>query len=474
MTVTRRQFIERAMAASVGFAGLRVGLARGASLGALLADAGAGYGPLLPDPNKLLDLPAGFSYTVVSRAGQEMDDGLLVPGQHDGMAAFARPDGTTAIVCNHEIEMPAHRARTALGPDDARFDRVKPGLFYDPGRLARGGTTTTIYDTRKRQVSRRFMSLHGTVRNCAGGPTPWGSWLTCEETNDLRGSAMPGGFEQDHGYVFEVPSALDHPVEDPKPLRALGRFRHEAVCVDPRTGIVYLTEDMADGAIYRFIPLKPGELSRGGRLQALASKVRASLCTRNWADSPMKIPVGAKLPVRWIDLDDVEAPKDDLRLRAFAAGAARFARAEGMWFGHDRRTPGGGGEVFWACTTGGSAGVGQIWRYSPGAHEGQSGEVDAPGTLELFIEPNDSKVIANADNLCVSPWGGLFVCEDSGLEVQRLIGVAPSGGCFPFAATTLSELAGVHASPDGRALFVNIQRPGTMLAIHGPFRSLNA
>lgn len=475
MSLSRRQFLRRAGAASVGFAGLRIGLARGDMVRALAGRSPNRYGPLLPDPRRLFDLPKGFSYTVISRFGEEMDDGLLVPGRHDGMAAFPRADGKTVLVCNHEIEQPAHGPIGPFGKNHARRDRAGPGRRYDAGDFAIGGTTTVVYDTKTNTRERIFLSLCGTVRNCAGGPTPWGSWLTCEETTALKGDREKGdertdGYQQDHGYVFEVPSDAHEMVAEPKPIKAMGRFRHEAVCVDPRTGIVYLTEDIDDGLIYRFIPKTIGKLQDGGKLQALRSRVTPSLCTRNWQDSPRRIEPGVRIPVSWVDLDDIDAPKNDLRVRGYALGAARFARAEGMWFGDatgDQRSP----AAFWACTTGGTKSLGQVWRYTPSTHEGTSGEGEHPGHLELFIEPNDSRAIANADNLCVAPWGGLFVCEDSGLDVQRLIGVSAKGECSVFGsnAGSGSELAGVCVSPDETTLFVNIQNPGTTIAIQGPF-----
>lgn len=484
MTLSRRHFLERAGAVTLGLAGLRTGIANGNVLRAASGAPGAGsaadiYGPLIADPNKLFDLPKGFSYTVLSRYGQEMDDGLLVPGRHDGMAAFPREDGKTILICNHELELPAHGPIGPFGKKEERLDRLKPGHRYDSGPYAQGGTSTMIYDTRTRTLEKKFMSLLGTVRNCAGGPTPWGSWLTCEETAVLKGDrgddgkGLADGYLQNHGYVFEVPAAATSIVADPKPIKAMGRFRHEAICIEPRSGVVYLTEDMGDGLIYRYIPNQPGNMLAGGKLQALKAKATTSLCTRNWKDSPVTIAPGVKIPVEWIDLEDIDSPKDDLRARGFAAGAARFARGEGMWFG-EGATKDPGGAAYWACTNGGAKQLGQIWRYVPSPHEGTAREKDHPGTLELFVESRDTKAIANADNLCVAPWGGLFVCEDSGMDVQRLMGVTRTGECFAFGsnAGSGSELAGVTASPDGTTLFVNIQNPGTTIAIHGPFKRI--
>ena len=171
----------------------------------------AGLGPLRADPNRVLDLPKGFSYEVISRYGEEMDDGLLTPALHDGMAAFPGPGGTTMLVCNHE-----NAARQqGFGPFGAAAERlagIDPRKVYDYGRgmtPGTGGTTTIDYDTRTRQRDSIHLSLAGTEINCSGGPTPWGSWLSCEEVFRDDGSNFEWGYvvnrEKKHGYVFEVP-----------------------------------------------------------------------------------------------------------------------------------------------------------------------------------------------------------------------------------------------------------------------------
>jgi uncharacterized protein len=243
-------------------------------------------------------------------------------------------------------------------------------------------------------------------------------------------------------------------------LAAMGRFRHEAVAIDPRTDCVYLTEDLADGVLYRFIPSKPGRLREGGRLQALVVIDTPTLDTKNW-DQP-RVKVGEKRRVRWVDVSNVAAPDDDLRLQAAAKGAALFARSEGMWYGHD--------SIYFAATTGGKAQLGQIWKYTPSPDEGHPEESRRPATLQLIIEPNDSTVCNNADNLTVAPWGDLIVCED-GPTLNGLFGVTPQGVPYRLAYHRASdaEMAGATFSPDGSVLFVNIQTPGVTLAIHGPW-----
>jgi hypothetical protein len=482
---SRRHFLQMAGAFSIGFGGLGRAFAEG-SQGRLIGQPSVGYGPLQTDPHGVLDLPAKFSYRVLSKTGERMDDGLYVPAMHDGMATFAAANGRTILVRNHECEeMPTRNG--AFGWNLELRERVDSAMIYDCGvgsELPLGGTTTLVYDTRTQRLERHYLSLAGTLRNCAGGTTPWGSWITCEETNQTADAL----FAQDHGYNFEVPATERIGLANPMPLRAMGRFRHEAVAVDPRSGIVFQTEDMDDGLIYRFLPDQPGNLAAGGRLQALAIRDRAGCDTRNWlpdastAKSPddevpdgdeairsaapatsNPIAVGTQLGVRWIDLDDVEAPLDDLRYRGFELGAARFARGEGMWYGRDA--------VYFACTTGGSARLGQVWRYLPSPAEGQADEDRSPGRLELFIEPNNGKLIENCDNLTVAPWGDIVITEDSP-NAQHIVGITPDGEIFHLGrnALNLSEFAGATFSPDGSTLFVNIQTPGLTLAITGPWR----
>ena len=413
MSWSRRQFLRHTGSIALGFAGLQTFIAGCGEPPS--RNTVEGYGPLVPDPAGLLDLPEGFTYRVISRVGEPMSDGLFVPGAPDGMATFPGPDGRTLIVRNHETVLNETGEGGAFGPNNERAGRLAADRFYDPGRAGApclGGTTTLVYDTRTQELERQFLSLAGTVRNCAGGPTPWGSWLTCEESTQLPDV----NHAREHGYIFEVPATTEMRLADPVPYKAMGRFNHEAVAVEPVTGVVYETEDRSDGLLYRFLPDVPGELGRGGRLQALRVLDQASFDTRNWEGVTVR--PGDELAVGWIDLDDVESPMDDLRLRGFAQGAARFARGEGMWYSR--------GAVYIACTNGGVGRDGQIWRYTPSLYEGTPDEATAPARIELFIEPNDAGLIDNADNLTVAPWGDLFVCEDGGGR-QYVVGVTPRG-----------------------------------------------
>lgn len=449
---SRRYFFKQATAITLGFTGLQ------SFMGCASKGLPNRVNPkLVADPLRILDLPDGFSYKIISQAGQPMADGFTVPARPDGMAAFAADHGLTILVRNHEVNIAPGTG--AFDEANRLFPNIDPALLYDAGfgkTPSLGGTTTLVYDTKKQEVVREFLSLAGTQRNCAGGPTPWGSWITCEETVERAGEAT----EKDHGYNFEVPATAHPAIAVPVPLVEMGRFNHEAIAVDPASGVVYQTEDRHDGLIYRFIPHTPGQLSRGGKLQALAIVSKPALDTRNWEQTD--VAVGESFSVRWIDLEDTQAPEDDLRLRGFAEGAARFARGEGMWYGE--------GVVFFACTNGGSLKKGQIWKYTPSPLEGTAQETNQPAQLELFIEPNDSAIVENADNLTVAPWGDLIVCED-GSESQHLLRVTPDGRVIRFGTNLISdsEFAGSTFSPDGSTLFVNIQVDGLTLAITGPW-----
>jgi len=454
MSISRRRFLGAGAAVSAGFLGLRRLLAGESTT------ADVGYGGLVADPRKTLDLPRGFSYREFGRVGERMDDGFAVPGAHDGMAAFPGPDGRTILIRNHELD-PGGWKSGPFGSRNELFRNLDPALLYDPGdgrTYGPGGTTTAVYDTRSQSLERQFLSLAGTIRNCAGGPTPWNSWVSCEETIAPAGK----GLQKEHGYCFEVPATADPGLALPVPLKAMGRFYHEAVAVDPASGVVYETEDKGDGLFYRFLPLTPGKLALGGKLQALKVRDKAGMSTANHGKGS-RIEPGTSFEVDWIDLDNVESPKDDLRQRGAALGAATFSRGEGMWFGR--------GAVYFACTSGGRNRKGQIWRYHPSPDEGTPEERRKPGRLELFIEPNDPTLLENADNMTVTPWGDLLVCEN-GKAPNQVVGVTPEGKLYTLARNTLnsSEFAGVTVSPDGSTVFVNIQKPGVTIAITGPWR----
>jgi uncharacterized protein len=381
------------------------------------------YGALVRDPRNVLDLPAGFSYVRLSETGQTMTDGYGVPGAHDGMAAFPGPNGNTILVRNHELSTTSSNGVGA--PNASKYDT-----------LARGGTTT-LEVTPNRTLVRHFGSLAGTTRNCAGGSTPWGSWLSCEETFETTNNKK-------HGYVFEV-SASSTTFVNPVPLTAMGRFNHEAAAVDPNTGFVYMTEDRGDSCFYRFVPNVPGNLSAGGTLSALRIPSRPGVNTKT-GFTP-----GQSFTADWVAINTPDPSSDTVRTEGFNKGAARFSRGEGMFYGN--------GDIYFCCTDGGSSSLGQVWRYRP-----------ATNTLQLFVQPTSSSTLQSPDNIVVAPTGDLFLCED-GSSTDFIVGVTPAGSFYQFARNRLntSEFAGACFSPDGRTMFVNIQSPGITFAIQGPW-----
>lgn len=474
MSLSRRHLLSAA-ATGAAFAGFsRFAEAQGVTpAGEAYVNEVTGYGPLKADAAGVFDLPDGFSYRVIQRAGEAMSDGLLVPHKLDGMGCFPLDRDRVILVRNQELR-PSELHLGPYGKDAALRSKVDRARVYDSnqdGMALSGGTTTVVYDLKKRQVESSYLSLAGSSTNCSGGITPWGSWLTCEE---IVRSAGPGvdrqTLEQSHGWVFEVPSRLKG-LAPPVPITGMGRFKHEAVCIDPRTGIAYLTEDEGDGRglFYRFLPNDRTNLVRGGRLQALGFKDGDD--SRNWTNTDWA--AGSWKDAVWIDLDGVDNPNNDLRDRGHAKGAAWFARGEGIFFGE--------GELYFTCTSGGPGRLGQILRYKPSRFEGDARESGEPGRLQLFVEPIDNRVMAMADNLAIAPWGHLVVCED---KVERggvnfLRGVTPDGKVYALGKlvrdSTLgpaptTELAGVCFSPDGETMFFNAYWPGATFAVTGPWK----
>ena len=411
------------------------------------AEAGAsdiGYGPLGPVADgttglPLLHLPAGFRYVTFGWTDDPLDDGLVTPPAHDGMAAFPTADGLVRLVRNHELR------------DGVAF---APRPVYDPN--GGGGTTTLDFDPAAGELVGAHASLTGTAVNCAGGPTPWGSWLTCEET--VLGPGGDPDYELPHGYVFEVPADGAASAE---PYRAMGRFVHEAVAVDPATGIVYETEDRRSAGLYRFLPDQPGNLAAGGRLEMLAIDGAPDYDTRTGQT------VGDWHPVTWTpiaDPDPADIADNSLYLQGVAGGAATFARLEGIWHG--------GGRIYVVSTTGGDVEAGQVWEYDPAGER-----------IRLLFESPGKDVLDMPDNLTVSPRGGLALCED-GDNDNYVLGLTLSGQIFPFAKNNVvldgernglagdfrhREFAGAVYSPAGDWLFVNAQTPGITFAITGPW-----
>ncbi|MDQ0976810.1 secreted PhoX family phosphatase [Neobacillus niacini] len=377
-----------------------------------------GYGPLVPDPNGILDLPKGFHYKIISEEGELMSNGTKIPGGFDGMAAFEGPNNTTILVRNHELG-----AGPAFGSNP-----------YDAN--AQGGTTALVVGA-NREVIKEYVTSSGTIRNCAGGATPWGTWLTCEENRSTG-----------HGYVFEVDPQQPENDLSKTPIKEMGRFAHEACAIDPSTGYVYLTEDASPSYLYRFTPnntsQKPGSLQEGGTLYAAAIEA-----VTDPAASTFK--TGQTFKIVWKKVDPHMC-----REEAAAHNCIKFSRLEGAFFQEG---------VFWFDdTSAGDKKLGRVYRYIPHTN-----------TLELFYEGNDVREMEYPDNICMTPWGDLWYAED-GSGQDRLMGITPEGKVYPFAANRLSdsELAGPTFSPDGNTLFVNIQSPGQTFAIWGPFQRRNS
>ncbi len=439
---TRRTFL-RTGALTAG--GAALALSPGAALAA--SRSRSGFGPLVRDTNGLLDLPRGFSYRVVQTIEDKLSNGAPVPEDFDGMMAIAAPRNHTLLVRNHELS--ARDAAKNAVPQDNPYAAEAPG-----------GTTALLVGPSGRLV-RSFVSSSGSLNNCAGGGTPWGTWVTCEEDQTTN-----------HGYAFEVDPRRPESDISKTPIRGMGFFSHEAIDIDPRTGIAYLTEDDFRGEqvapeeevpgttrssfLYRYLPnnraQRPGALQEGGRLQAMAIKGRPQFN----ADLGY---TRERFRIVWVDVNP-EAPHDE----ALAKGAARFQRLEGCHFA--------GGAFWFDDTSGGQERQGQILRLTPSG-DPQGGGVDR---LELYLEAERKQQLDSPDNLIVTPWGDVWVAED-GDGFQRIMGITPDGRTYSFGRNRLvgldegtsSEFAGPCFSPDGRTFFVNIQAPGHTFAITGPF-----
>ena len=454
------------------------------------------YGPLVPTQDQatglyLIMLPAGFTYTTLSWAGDTLDDGSPVPTGHDGMAVVdMRGQGRTAeylLIRNQEV--------FGLGQP------IASGYNYDN----QGPGGTTVLRIRNGRLLEHVVSLSGTSGNCAGGPTPWGTWLTCEERIIVG--------DEPHGYVFE--STLSR-VTTPTPLRQMGRFKHEAVAVDPKTGGVYLTEDNSsnntapasrnrmrgNSGFYYFDPDDKlgglGSLNNGGTLYMLQALMPGTDTVVEDLRNPECL---SEYDVKWIEITEPEAdPTDTMSgpyIEALAGGATRFQRLEGCWWNsrEDR--------VVFVDTEAGPVSAqpdrndraeGAVWSYDP----------RNASLANLFVSRGAEVVSAygsdNPDNITVSPQGGIILCEDGGQDDGdglALLGLLPNGQTFEFARNiveidngdrtalsaaehnvdviepgnyTGSEWAGATFSPDGRWLFANIQRPGITFCITGPWR----
>lgn len=260
------------------------------------------YGPTFPTHDEatglpLIELPVGFRYVSTGWTGDPMSDGLLTPGNHDGMGVVVqRRNGVgneMVLVRNHERSTSTNAANiVGTGRTDvAVHDTGRTGSNYQIG-----GNTNLVF--RNGRWADSWTSLGGIYRPCAGGATPWGSWLSNEE---LRSNAVSTTGKR-HGYIFEVPADTTQNTYTSVPIVAMGRMAHEASAVDPASGIWYLTEDQGDAnTLYRFLPDNVsgglGSLHVGGRLQGLAVKG-----VRN---ADLRFPkLCQTFPCTWVDIAD--------------------------------------------------------------------------------------------------------------------------------------------------------------------------
>ncbi|PZV00126.1 MAG: phosphatase [Leptolyngbya sp.] len=496
---SRRQFVMLMSAAAAGTAVAPMGLlnarraiAQGTCNTASFTVPGFGTPtPKLPNNTKslgafanipLITLPDKFQYTAISIRGDVMSDGAIVPGNHDGMAAFQGRSGNYILVRNHERSI---GGSGTIAPNGKEYDSFTGG--------SKGGGTTTVEVDRNGQVVRHYVSLAGTIRNCAGGLTPWGSWISSEENVAIPTVGLQGydaRVTKKHGYNFEVPAELGQAV-DPIPLVAMGRMNHEAVSVDPQSGYIFETEDRGDSAYYKFVPKvgKPnkfGDLQRGGDLYAMVIKPgQRSDCTgaliptggtndrggsfrgvdtrglgANGSGSLLPF-LGQPLRVEWVKLDDVDPAEDTLRYEALAKGAAVWYRGEGAWY-HQ-------GKHYWVCSNAGDAAEGQVWAYDPRTE-----------TVTLVVESTSENLLDGPDNITVARDGTLYLCEDGSEGTQgapnasqRVIGVDASGGLFEFCRNIIpagvsgnnAEFAGACFSQNGKYMYVNSQGGGITYCI---------
>ncbi|MGI8982658.1 MAG: alkaline phosphatase PhoX [Pirellulaceae bacterium] len=420
------------------------------------------FGKLAPVKDKitglpLIQLPEGFEYLTFGWEKDKLTEGGITPAMHDGMAVIASDANTVTLCRNHEVD----GSGKAFG---------SPEIAYDP--QAAGGCTNLVFNTKEGKLVKSWSSISGTVRNCAGGPTPWGTWLTCEETlhepgvKDAKGRAF--SYEKTHGWIFDVPATA---ASEPQPLKAMGRFVHEAIAIDPTSGIVYETEDKSAAGFYRFLPSAPGHLAEGGKLQMM--KVKKVPDTRTGRKA------GETFDVAWVDIEHPELahsanPKDGkpdsagVFMQGKQQGGSAFGGLEGCWFLD--------GRVFFTAKSGGDAKRGQIWEY-----------IIAVEQLRLVYESRSSADLNMPDNIVASPRGGLVVCEDGeGKEPMRLQCLTREGKLCVFGVNNIDltktphngfgkdyrdgEWAGATFSPDGKWLFVNHQSPGITFAITGPWK----
>lgn len=435
----------------------------------------------------LLKLPPDFSYRTLAWTGAAMPGGGSTPGKHDGMGWMQHADGAV-LLRNHELvvgpriagDAPVYDALAAAPGSSQALPNGFPGFA--------GGVTGVKLDGP--QSGQSIPLISGTAQNCAGGMTPWGSWLTCEEIV-LRTSLIKTDHAEgkDHGYVFEVPAPGIR--ASAKPIVDMGLMRHEAAVV-ASDGNVYLTED--NGPYSGFFRMRPydrsqavGALDKGGKLQMLrARKPDGSAAGDLQAATP-----GTTYDADWVAVDNPDQDPERLvapagssvatigegrsgpYLQGEARGGATFRRLEGCYYSD--------GAVYFTDTSGGPAGVGSLWSYNL-----------KESTLQLIYTSPDIDESNHIDNVTVSDQGLIIACEDGetrdggGARMQALapgrgaVTVAENaivlgpGNPFGFDAGDYTDVewAGATFSSDGERLYANVQTPGITFEIIGPWDRL--
>jgi len=424
-------------------------------------------GPLLPVNDQttglpLLKLPKDFQYHSFAWAGEQLGDGYPSPPACDGMGVVKEQNGIVTLIRNHEL----HGSSGPIGDPRRAWDNTG------------GGTSTLEFDTVSKQLVDSRISLGGTLRNCAGGVTPWGTWLSCEEAPFTPALKHSGGdlrqklwhlknAEKSHGYVFEVHPEGD---PDPQPIVAMGQFYHEAAAVDPDSGVVYMTEDKEPNAgFYRYLPDVPGQLQAGGKLQMLRVPGHKALTFNVALNKPMAFD--------WVDIAEPgqgHSPGTHdgagVVTQGIDAGGTPFVSLEGCSYYE--------GSIYFTSKAGGKARAGQLFRLDI-----------ANGSLQMIFEATVHDSFTGPDNIIVSPQGSLMICEDRlGMfkKAQYIAGLSEQGGLFAFCQTNpqldlvyaghdlrktalSSEWAGVCFSADGQWMFANLYNPGITFAITGPW-----
>ncbi len=504
----RRTFLKQAgystgaLAMATMFSGLTVRAARAQTAGGLGDLVGSPFGEAVAATDldtglDLLKLPPRFSYNSLGWVGDTLSGGSsqTTPSRHDGGAIVSARGGIITYIRNHEVTTgETHNASGSTffdaSPGESGGSRGNFNVQDALDGFASGGCTRLIYSARSRRLLRADPGIGATQNNCAGGFNPFargrGGWITCEENFGAGGRT--------HGFAFEVPA---QGFASGVPLKQMGRMEHEAVAIDPRTGVVLLTEDNSPthSGIYLFVPDSVSDVRRNGgytgrrdelvpgKLYMLAVKGRPNepMTNRSIGDTfeieSVEIPqgegpgeaAGPPIPVsdplstaafgsfitggtRIVDprsmagngaaipgfsLISRTSSSSSPYVAGFAQGGAIFARPEGAWF--DERS---GCFVFLDTNAGpdNPSLSGTSSSTNTGAVYVFKPDLAAPqnGTLEVVYVGSTLASSNGPDNITVHPTTGtLFICEDGDQDVQRLLAVTPSGDTFVFAENNI-------------------------------------